>query len=177
MEYILEELLRQRKALAVLMNGGSLERQDGSGEEPAARRSDGGMAVDETASDAYMESAGVENGRLGSVRRDGDETTSGEAAGEVLDEDSRDASGWQVRERERGAASAGRTGWRLERLDSGERALVRNTGMPGGSGAVEAVSVREIPQWDGGAAETDARALSRAVQRDARRYDGGFMAR
>ena len=135
------------------------------------------MVVDETAWDAYMEPAGVENGRLGSVRRDGDETTSGEAAGEVLDEDSRDASGWQVRERERGAASAGRTGWRLERLGSGERTLVRNAGLSGGSSVVEAVSVREVTQWDGGAAETDARALSRAVQRDARRYDGGFMAR
>lgn len=46
-------------------------------------------------------------------------------------------------------------------------------------GALPALGRRDLP-WESGAsaalrAEEDARALSRAVQRDARRYDGGFI--
>ena len=173
MEYILEELLRQRKALAILMNGGSAEKQDDGGNESTDRWSSGDVAPAETVWDAFTETAGEENGYRASTRRNGGGMGAGRNVWDALTEDAA---------AESGAASAGKTaaeraGWQRGRLDSGERTSVRNVGLSGGAGAVEAVSVRTVTRWDGGTAETDARALSRAVQRDARRYDGGFMAR
>lgn len=214
MEYILEELLRQRKALAALMNGGSPEEQEDGRDEDTVRREQemafsddrnwldvmtgkyggtayrsggavrrgGGMTAAETVWDTYAEAAGEKNGYLGSVRRNGGEMASGRAAWEVLAEDGRAVFRREAGEDENGGVSAGkataeRVGWQLGRFHTGEQIFAGGSRLSGGAEAVEAVSVRTVTQWDGGTAETDARALSRAIQRDARRYDGGFMAR
>lgn len=173
MEYILEELLRQRKALAILMNGGPAEKQDDGGNESTDRRSSGDVAPAETVWDAFTETAGEENGYRTSTRRNGGGMGAGRNVWDALTEDAAAESGAASA----GKTAAGRAGRRLGRSASGEQAFAGGSGLSGGAGAVEAVSVRTVTRWDGGTAETDARALSRAVQRDARRYDGGFMAR
>ena len=208
MEYILEELLRQRKALAALMNGGAPEKQDSSGEEGPARRepeteasdswqwtdgttggyrgavsrSSGETAAAETLWNAYMVTGGAESRYLSTALRNGGEMAISGAAQEILEEDGRVAFRREVGAAENGGVFAGkaaaeRASRRLGRFRPGEQAFIGNAKLSGGAEAVEMVSVRAVTAWDGGTAETDARALSRAVQRDARRYDGGFMAR
>ena len=207
MEYILEELLRQRKALAALMNGGSPEKRDDGRDEATVRREQatafpegrswpdamtgeyrgavrrsGGMTAAETVWDAYTEAAGEEYGYLSTALRSGGKMAPGGGAREVLTEDGRDVFRREAGEAENGGVSAGkaaaeRAGRRLGPFPTGEQTFAGGSGLSGGAEAVEAVSVRTVTQWDGGTAETDARALSRAIQRDARRYDGGFMAR
>ena len=207
MEYILEELLRQRKALAALMNGGSPEKQEDGREEDTVRREQetafsvdrnwpdgtiggshlavrrsGGMTAAETVWDAYAAAAEEEGGYLSAALQNGGEMALRRAAQEILAKSGRAVFRREDGETEMDGGSAGkavdeRTGWQLGRFHTGEQTFTGSPGLSGGVEAVEAVSVRTAGRWDGGTAETDARALSRAVQRDARRYDGGFMAR
>lgn len=62
-------------------------------------------------------------------------------------------------------------------LTGDEQKILWNMGVTSVPGAVEGPHIPVAARWGGRMAETDARALSRAFQRDARRYDGGFISR
>ena len=161
MEYILDELLRQRKALATLMKGDSPAKQEDGGEESADGQNDGEMAPAEAVWNGFAEMAGEESGYRVSALRDGRGSATGRTAWNALPEGGADE----------------RTDRRLGRFYASEQTFAGGSKLSGGAEAVETVSVRTITQWDGGTVERGAKALSRAVQRDARRYDGGFAAR
>lgn len=148
MNYIQEELLRQRNALAALMSGTTAEEaeeRERSGPDRAERKT-GKKAAADRGSDGVMGRAGETGAEAVAV--------SGEAMEEevsVLKEaaDRRDA--------ELRASTPKRSG--------GWTALQRMEPWRTGSGA-------------SGTERTamDLRAVSRGIQRDARRYDGGFSA-
>lgn len=135
MNYIQEELLRQRKALAALMSGApaqEAEEQERSGLERAELKTGETAAADRAAA--------------------GDRGRAGEAGAEELSASGK-AAGRQVGDLRSGASQRS-GGW---------TALQRTGPWQTGSGAAAADRT-----------ETDLRAVSRGVQRDARRYDGGF---
>ena len=73
--------------------------------------------------------------------------------------------------------TAGETAREWTRVASETGELPWAAKVSAGAGITETVSERMDVHWNSVTAEMDARALSRAVQRDARRYDGGFNAR
>lgn len=149
MNYIQEELLRQRNALAALMSGTTAEEteaQERSGPDRAERK-DGKKAAADRAAEGVM-------GRAGGTGAEA-VTASGEAVEEeasVLKEAAADR-----RDAELHASTPKRSG--------GWTALQRMESWRTGSGTAAADRTA-----------MDLRAVSRGIQRDARRYDGGFSA-
>ena len=198
MEYILEELLRQRKALAALMIGEMPEEQEDR--DPKT-----GNAPERAFSRQTKWTGTMENGR--------------DQAGGVSEAFAAQRTGWT----ELAENGWGRTTDRdvygmlpdvalMRVMEKGGTAALLHRAGDGGDGAAApvyqknnggtdrqliqpALEAQELPwsarlfteteaaeaalgqtavRWSRGTAEMDARALSRAVQRDARRYDGGF---
>lgn len=201
MEYILEELLRQRKALAALMIGEMPEEQEDR---------------DPRTGNASERSSSRETRWTGTVENSGDK------AGGVSEAFSAQRTGW---------TELAENGWErttdrdvygmlpdvalvrtleegdgvvlLQRAGDGKNSTVASVYQKSAGGMDRqliqpALEAQELPwsarlfteteaaeaalgqtavRWSRGTAEMDARALSRAVQRDARRYDGGFNAR
>ena len=176
MNYIQEELLRQRELLAVLMRGGG--RKDADGEQ---RRADGAMEPSSGEFSQYkaLEEAG---GRPGTA----------DGAGWLREDRARalpDA-GFEDGEGPWGRAGDG-TGAEPFRSMAEDRSAPVRPRAAAGSGRVPALS-RALdgtgPMMEGeerrgrtrfagegvSDADWDIRSVSRGIQRDARRYDGGF---
>ena len=142
MDYILEELERQRLAMERLLAAGSAVHQTAAEEEPAAMRYT--AAGEEPGAGVYPRSARAQ--RL--ARRMGPAAPAGETAG-------------AERRAGEGASSSGGTG--MPKTD-GMRPAEASTAVP------RQVLVRT----ETSAVRLAAQEISRAVEREARRYDGGF---
>lgn len=167
MEYILEELLRQRKVLAALMNGG-----ERPGEREEAERYD---AAEDTAvsgeETARMSSMTADEGRLAAKKQSAPIGDRDRRGMELPDVPYTESTGTRT-------IPGGGASRRMGRTAGDGLETRRDMGWPGGADAAGEIRLSAALLWNGGpVAETDARALSRTVQRDARRYDGGFMAR
>lgn len=167
MDYIYQELLRQRAALARLLLGGGKEREEqrrpaGTAEMPAGR---------------LEESGGWKNARYGTSQ-----AAWASGGGSAFAEDLADGGGFSASLENGGKAAFG-----TDSMPAGEEPTAQKTGRRTIEGA--AASVRWWPLSDANGGErkgqafwlrletgerSDEKALSRMVQRDARRYDGGF---
>ena len=136
MDYILEELLRQRRTLAVLLTGGSPPETA----EETERTAGAGNGAEGTA--VFQERSAL-------LRRETLRYPT-EAEEEV-----------PAALRPTSGSGAAREDWTWSAL--------------GESGPSRFASV--LAERSGGTAQADAKAISRAIQRDARRYDGGFGGR
>lgn len=161
MDYVREELARQRLALALLMMGGQSEpsaQEDGTGGQEDLLR---------TKADARWER--TESSADGAARWDLSETERTVSAELLYD---LEAAAVRSAERTGGAESgAGRTGM-ASTGEPAERSAGREPAMAEG-GAVRERAVTEILWTDAGGTSVPGE-LSRTFQRDARRYDGGF---
>lgn len=201
MDYIQEELRRQREALAGLLLGGALPRgEEGGGDSghpadtptaawaavPAAGTAFSGRGQGSRLTEGGALSAG--SGRsavFGTPGAGGRRETAGETA------NSREAvSSGETAESAREAAWTGpaehlRRSWESGRppgtVPPGPAGVWRETEAPdrrearrSAGGAVSERTVTEFVRAEGGGSAPGAEALSRAFQRDARRYDGGF---
>ena len=161
MDYVREELARQRLALALLMMGGQAE--PSAQEDGTARQAD----LLRTEADPRWERTG--SGADGAARWDLSEA--GRTVSAELLYDLEAASVRSV-ERTGGTKSGtGRTGM-ASTGEPAERSAGRETAMAEG-GAVRERTVTEILWTDAGGTSVPGE-LSRTFQRDARRYDGGF---
>lgn len=174
MEYILEELLRQRNALAELMTGKTPEEQE-SGETGIKNGSEvfpsGKSEWPDTAVDGHRgtvfqrdEKAPLDEELWNILREDGIA---------ILSQENNGPGAMVLKERK----TVSETAQEWTRGASEVRELPWSAKFPADAGITETADERAIVHWDVRTAEMDARALSRAVQRDARRYDGGFNAR
>ena len=166
MDYIYQELLRQRAALARLLLGSGKEREE--------QRVSAGAA--ERPADRLRESGAWENARYGLLQAAW--PTGGGAA---FTEDLTGGGAFGGSLENGGEAALG-----TDRVPAGEEPAARKTECR--SGERTAASTRRWPLSDAGSEQTeralwlrletgersDEKALSRMVQRDARRYDGGF---
>ena len=161
MDYVREELARQRLALALLMMGGQSEpsaQEDGTGGQEDLLR---------TKADARWERTG--SGADGAARWDLSEAGRTVSAELLYD---LEAAAVRSAERTGGAESGtGRTGM-ASTGEPVERSAGKETAMAEG-GAVRERTVTEILWTDAGGTSVPGE-LSRTFQRDARRYDGGF---
>ena len=179
MEYSREMLLRQRTALGRLMLGG------GSAEEPKAAAASPATERTSPAAPAPWETDGTASGTGGweirgnsfagaGVDRQTGPTSAGETLRLVL---ARKRAEWQYTAAF-GPAGTGETadsaGRRNPMTEDGGLSDGGGTATPGGE--AEETFYLLPGRRDSGAAGMmeSARALSRTVQRDARRYDGGF---
>ena len=179
MEYIREMLLRQRTALARLMLGGAAEEPSETASAPAADRQEAAAPAARGTGRLEVTSGGREARRKSFAAAGADRQAVPASAGETL----RPALARKRAERQYtaafGPAGAGETAdsagrWNPMRED-GRLSGGGGTAAPGGDEAEETLYL--LPgRWNSGAAGMmeSARALSRTVQRDARRYDGGF---
>ena len=179
MEYIRDMLLRQREVLARLMLGGAADTPDASA-APEAARWDGGVP----AKGGTAPGGAVSGGR--EVRRTQRRETAlwpglSGPEGETL----RQALARKSAERQRALASGLADAEGIARaLPAARRGSAGGDGRsPGGTGTARPVGdggtetadvLLEVRQRGAADAGADAKALSRAFQRDARRYDGGF---
>lgn len=171
MEYVLEELLRQRRALAAVMTGKAPEERESS-EAGAENRP-------ETPSSGEGERLGMEAGSSPdshkSLPNETERDDSREDGTAILPRESGTGkTGAMTREKEE---TANETAWDRVWTASKTGELPRSARFFANAGITGMTSDRMAAHWGGVAAETDAKALSRAIQRDARRYDGGFHAR
>lgn len=177
MDYIREELLRQQRALAALMTGGEgLEEDAARREEPVLGGETGGAEAGEDAPFTWNE-----RGTLFAARGH-DTAASGGGAGDIwaaetaADADGKanmpgekeESKGFVSRPAGRGRRTAESGGNAGEPWSTAGGRAVGNIGI---ASAEAGLLWAEDPPAGGTA---DARALSRAFQRDARRYDGGF---
>ena len=168
MEYIREMLLRQRTALARLLLGGGPEEGAASapaavrqkemapaerGTGPAGTASDGQGVLRGAAADAAGEAAGMA-------------ALAGETLGQALARKST--------ARERAALSSLADGTAGSLLSAYRRAA-GGGGLSSGGGREGETAAAPPGFQRPGEADSGAKALSRAFQRDARRYDGGFQ--
>ena len=180
MEYIREMLLRQRAALGRLMlGGGSTEEPEAAATSPAPERKSPAAPDPWETGRAAAGTGGREARRKSFAATGADRQAVPASAGETL----RPALARKRAERQYtaafGPAGAGETAdsagrWNPMRED-GRLSGGGGTAAPGGDEAEETLYL--LPgRWNSGAAGMmeSARALSRTVQRDARRYDGGF---
>lgn len=161
MDYVREELARQRLALALLMMGGQAE--PSAQEDGTARQAD----LLRTEADPRWERTG--SGADGAARWD-----LSEAGRTVSAELLYDLEAASVRSAERTGGTKSGTG-RTGMASTGEpaaRSAGREPAMAEG-GAVRERAVTEILWTDAGGTSVPGE-LSRTFQRDARRYDGGF---
>lgn len=167
MDYIYQELMRQRAALARLLLGGGKERKElrmsaGAAERPADRLEESGAW--ENARYGLLQAAWPAGG--GAVFTE--ELTGGGAFGASLED-------------------GGEAAFGMDSLPAGEEPAAQQGGRR--SGERTAASARRWPLSDADGGErteralwlrletgerSEEKALSRMVQRDARRYDGGF---
>ena len=161
MDYVREELLRQQALLSVLMNGVSSEREREDESSRTERR---------TALEQSLRKASAGTGLLGeSGRGDGPET---EALRVRVSDDEAVPEGNRAAGRRTTGTAAGRTA-SLSRRERGSGSAGRaGSGPAGGAGTGGGRWVSVSRQTAGKSA--DPQAVSRAIQRDARRYDGGF---
>ena len=160
MDYVQEELLRQQVLLSALMNGVS-------GKE----RENAPLQAERTAAmEAVLRKASAGTGLLGeSGRGDGPET---EALRVRVSDDEAVPEGNRAAGRRTTGTAAGRTA-SLSRRERGSGSAGRaGSGPAGGAGTGGGRWVSGSRQTAGKTA--DPQAVSRAIQRDARRYDGGF---
>lgn len=175
MDYIREELLRQQALLVVLLTGQRLEPLEETGQQ----RPDPAEAVREAEERRYLQ--WTEKARDSRAQAPFGEPE-GEAA--LLAALAAGEAGGRAREREwpaeperlrngggpaATAAESGRAAVRTAELPAGTGRAAG--GLPGETGEVRLVT--ELYQAERGEG-ADPAALSRAFQRDARRYDGGF---
>ena len=177
MEYIREMLLRQRTALARLMLGGAAEEASETASAPAARQ-DRAAPAERGAGRSEMAAGGRE------ARRSGQQSAAARTSGEFA---------WQgetlrqalARKSAAGRQAAGIPGVAGTRDTSVRSAGRRAAGVGGlaGSGFNPPADAGRAPggrlsAWENlpaaGGEAAGAKALSRAFQQDARRYDGGF---
>ena len=179
MEYIREMLLRQRTALARLMLGGAAEEPSETASAPAADRQEAAAPAERGTGRLEVTSGGREARRKSSAAAGADRQAVPASAGETL----RPALARKRAERQYtaafGPAGAGETADSAGRgnpmREDGRLSGGGGAAIPGGDEAEETLYL--LPgRWNSGAAGMmeSARALSRTVQRDARRYDGGF---
>ena len=179
MEYIREMLLRQRTALARLMLGGAAEEPSETASAPAADRQEAAAPAARGTGRLEVTSGGREARRKSSAAAGADRQAVPASAGETL----RPALARKRAERQYtaafGPAGAGETADSAGRgnpmREDGRLSGGGGAAIPGGDEAEETLYL--LPgRWNSGAAGMmeSARALSRTVQRDARRYDGGF---
>lgn len=191
MEYILEELLRQKRALAALMTGGMPEEEPERTEDGTRT---GGKPQDplyRTEIQANMAATKRQNGGQWAGDLFWEETWGGADTGGGIQPGMTELSfhnetsfrrGGLSTEKEAGSpignSPAGeRTARETARMNDSEWKALWEMGLADGPGAVEGPHIPVAARWGGRMAETDARTLSRAFQRDARRYDGGFISR
>lgn len=161
MDYVREELARQRLALALLMMGGQAE--PSAQEDGTARQAD----LLRTEADPRWERTG--SGADGAARWDLSEAGRTVSAELLYD---LEAASVRSAERTGGTKSGtGRTGM-ASTGEPAERSAGREPAMAEG-GAVRERAVTEILWTDAGGTSVPGE-LSRTFQRDARRYDGGF---
>lgn len=154
MDYIREELLRQRQALAALLLGGA-EESDREREQAAE-----GPVPAERAVPALLKKDGRDLGDRAPSRRE----TAGEVPAETAEVSERD-----------GGGPAGLRG--RPRFSAGRSGMAGTGPAPAGSGwegPLESGGLPTVLWAEGERSAPGARELSRAFQRDARRYDGGF---
>ena len=178
MEYIREMLLRQRTALARLMLGGAAEEASEIASAPAARQ-DRAAPAERGAGRSEMAAGGRE------ARRSGQQSaaaahTSGEFAwqGETL----RQALARKSAAGRQAAGIPGVAGTRDTSVRSAGRRAAGAGGLAGSGFNPPADAGRapggRLSAWESlpaaGGEAAGAKALSRAFQQDARRYDGGF---
>ena len=192
MDYIQEELRRQRAALARVLLGGGFSRSGAGGEGAAALRT--AEASEAEAGTALVPVRGV-------VFRpaEGDAVSAGDGGWAVPGIPEYGA--WaavpgaaafgETAESARGGGWAGPAGYGRQSGEAGHLAGTVPPGLAGGGqaeetagptaarrtagGAVLGQRVAEfVPAAGGGERAVEAEALSRTFQRDARRYDGGF---
>lgn len=179
MEYIREMLLRQRTALARLMLGGAAEEPSETASAPAADRQEAAAPAARGTGRLEVTSGGREARRKSFAAAGADRQAVPASAGETL----RPALARKRAERQYtaafGPAGAGETADSAGRgnpmREDGRLSGGGGAAIPGGDEAEETLYL--LPgRWNSGAAGMmeSARALSRTVQRDARRYDGGF---
>lgn len=179
MEYIREMLLRQRTALARLMLGGAAEEPSETASAPAADRQEAAAPAERGTGRLEVTSGGREARRKSFAAAGADRQAVHASAGETL----RSALARKRAERQYtaafGPAGAGETADSAGRgnpmREDGRLSGGGGAAIPGGDEAEETLYL--LPgRWNSGAAGMmeSARALSRTVQRDARRYDGGF---
>lgn len=179
MEYIREMLLRQRTALARLMLGGAAEEPSETASAPAADRQEAAAPAERGTGRLEVTSGGREARRKSFAAAGADRQAVHASAGETL----RPALARKRAERQYtaafGPAGAGETADSAGRgnpmREDGRLSGGGGAAIPGGDEAEETLYL--LPgRWNSGAAGMmeSARALSRTVQRDARRYDGGF---
>ena len=179
MEYIREMLLRQRTALARLMLGGAAEEPSETASAPAADRQEAAAPAERGTGRLEVTSGGREARRKSFAAAGADRQAVHASAGETL----RPALARKRAERQYtaafGPAGAGETANSAGRgnpmREDGRLSGGGGAAIPGGDEAEETLYL--LPgRWNSGAAGMmeSARALSRTVQRDARRYDGGF---
>ena len=179
MEYIREMLLRQRTALARLMLGGASEEPSETASAPAADRQEAAAPAERGTGRLEVTSGGREARRKSFAAAGADRQAVHASAGETL----RPALARKRAERQYtaafGPAGAGETADSAGRgnpmREDGRLSGGGGAAIPGGDEAEETLYL--LPgRWNSGAAGMmeSARALSRTVQRDARRYDGGF---
>lgn len=180
MDYIREELLRQQRALAVLMTGGeSVEHREmekeaafdraveANREEAADPSVLGGEAVVLHGLGKNISPARAEQAENGVDRGPGEELVEWAAAEEIRES-------FEERERRPGGDhgflrtgdSRAGTAWQA----TGDRNMDGDAGV----WTFESGTLWEAAFSERGGGFDNARALSRAFQRDARRYDGGF---
>lgn len=179
MEYIREMLLRQRAALGRLMLGGAAEEPSETASAPAADRQEAAAPAERGTGRLEVTSGGREARRKSFAAAGADRQAVHASAGETL----RPALARKRAERQYtaafGPAGAGETADSAGRgnpmREDGRLSGGGGAAIPGGDEAEETLYL--LPgRWNSGAAGMmeSARALSRTVQRDARRYDGGF---
>lgn len=163
MNYIQEELLRQREILAALMSGEDWERQEGD-------RQIAGLMEDEREGLRGFENAEVRRVRLKQGDRAGiqsaDKVWTPETAGLESDWTDRTqavAETWTASEDARGPVEEERF-MVFSQAVSGEQMASSPTAIMG----------RTLFAGEGTATPLNVRSVSRGIQRDARRYDGGF---
>jgi hypothetical protein len=180
LDYIQEELARQRRALAALMSGGSEETRETSNHASASERAGAGETLA-----AILAAAVTGNLTDGTALLDGGALA--ELAAQRVREklaESAEPSGTAslqplAETRESGAAASVQD-TAAERRETVRAGAVsrRQTGTAELRTNVQTAGDDVAAVWvaaGGGTGNgTDVRAVSRAVQRDARRYDGGF---
>lgn len=160
MDYVQEELLRQQVLLSVLMNGVS-----GGDREEAPSEAERTAAVETALGKTFV---GTELWRESS-QGDGPET---EALRVRVSDGETDPVENRTAGRRMTGAAAGRMGSLSRRETGSGSARWADSGPAGGAGTGKNRWVSVSRRSAGESA--DPQAVSRAIQRDARRYDGGF---
>lgn len=181
MDYIREELLRQRKALAQLLLGAPKEetdREEGSSREISRREEMSPAELEVLAASFAAERTLAEKGAPGfgaafDEARRGMQDVLWEEAEEAARRSHRERGeylrrGTMFPEEERVLAA------RREASLTWDAVMRRPEAWLGESGTEERLPLAAETVWAGSGAPSEAEKLSRVFQRDARRYDGGF---